>query len=124
MRLSTTSLFALAAALAHAAPAPLPVPQAPTCNPNAHGRSCSATLYGAAGQQQTISVEINLQADPIDVPFSVSRIENLDTLSTGNYEYWTFYGVDGSVTRVAPGQTTDVGPPQVQTQAYCNIQCP
>ena len=59
-----------------------------------------------------------------DVPFSVSHIQNLDTLSTGNYEYWTFYGMDGSVTNVAPGQTVDVGPPQVQTQAYCNIQCP
>ncbi|MCJ1292288.1 hypothetical protein MMC34_003838 [Xylographa carneopallida] len=123
---TTTPLLALLSALAlvHAAPTAFPVPQTPACNPNAHGRSCSATLYGAGGAQQTISVEINLQVDAIAVPFSVSHIQNLDTLSSGNYEYWTFYGVDGSVTQVAPGQTVDVGPPQVQTQAYCQIQCP
>ncbi|MCJ1383628.1 hypothetical protein MMC17_006742 [Xylographa soralifera] len=124
MKYTTTSILVLLIALTHAAPAPVPVPQAPACNPNAHGRSCSATLYGAAGVQQTISLEINLEVDSINVPFSVSNIQNLDALSTGNYEYWTFYGIDGSVTNVAPGQTVDVGPPQVQTQAFCNIQCP
>lgn len=120
MKATTTSIiFALLAAIAHAAPAP--VPQSEPCNPNAHGRYCFAILYGAAGVSQNVSQEINLQVDPIDVPFSVSSISNPDN---GQYEFWTFYGEDGSVTNVAPGETTDVGPPQVQTSAYCYIQCP
>ena len=60
-------MLSLFTALAHTAPAPAPVPQTPPCNPNAHGRSCSATLYGAAGVQQTISLEINLETDPISM---------------------------------------------------------
>jgi hypothetical protein len=34
--------------------------------------------------------------------------------------YCTFYGVDGSVTPVAGGQTEPVGPPQAQTSGVCN----
>ncbi|KAL2036705.1 hypothetical protein N7G274_010577 [Stereocaulon virgatum] len=124
MKFTTASILALLTAFAHSAPAPAPDYQPPACNPNPHGRYCSATLYGAAGVEQTISYEINFQVDYLDVPFSVSKIQNLDDPSTGNYEYWTFYGIDGSVTNVGPGQTVDVGPPQVQTRAYCQIQCP
>lgn len=69
MKFTTTSILALLTALAQAAPAPAPVPQTLACNPNAHGRSCSATLYGAAGVQQTISQEINLQVDAISMSY-------------------------------------------------------
>ena len=67
MKFTTTSILVLLAAIIHAAPAPVPVPQAPACNPNAHGRSCSAILYGAAGLQQSISLEINLEVDSISM---------------------------------------------------------
>jgi len=56
-----------------------------------------------------------------DVEFSVSQIYNPDD---GQYEVVTLYGIDGSVTTVQPGQTVAVGPPQVQTSAFCEIVCP
>lgn len=57
----------------------------------------------------------------VDVPFSVSQIYNPDE---GQFEVITLYGIDGSVTKVNPGATVDVGPPQVQTKAFCQIVCP
>lgn len=57
----------------------------------------------------------------IDVGFSVSKISNPDN---GMFEYVTFYGVDGSVLTLAPGETVDVGPPQVQNKMFCEIICP
>ena len=50
-------LLAILVAVAHTAP--VATPQAPTCNPNPHGRSCTAILYGAAGQSQEINIPIN-----------------------------------------------------------------
>ena len=68
MKCTATFILAFLTTLAYTAPAPVPVPQTPACNPNAHGRSCSAILFGAAGVQQTISLEINLQVDAIGMP--------------------------------------------------------
>ena len=69
--ITASIIFTLLAAIAHTAPAPAPapVPQSEPCNPNAHGRSCSAILYGAAGVSQEISQEINLQVDAIGKAF-------------------------------------------------------
>jgi len=56
-----------------------------------------------------------------DVDLSISKVYQPDN---GQYEVVTLYGKDGSVTVVHPGETVDVGPPQVQTKAYCQIVCP
>jgi hypothetical protein len=116
MQFLTTSIaLALLASAAHAIPT-----QAP-CNPNPHGRICGAVLIGAAGVESTIDIPFDFQTHPTDVSFSVSQIYQPDN---GQYEVVTLYGIDGSVTTVQPGQTVAVGPPQVQTSAFCTVVCP
>ena len=48
----------------------------------------------------------------------------LVVFDNGQYEVITLYGIDGSVTTVQPGQTVDVGPPQVQISSFCTVVCP
>lgn len=79
--ITTSILVTLLAAIAHTAPAPAPVPQSEPCNPNAHGRFCTAILYGAAGVSQSVSLEANNPASPICKSF---------ILSTYNISYPSF----------------------------------
>ena len=58
---ATVAVSALFALVAHAVPAPVPQE---ACNPNPHGRSCTAVLIGAAGVESTISFPIDYQVHP------------------------------------------------------------
>ncbi|MCJ1358759.1 MAG: hypothetical protein MMC33_008759 [Icmadophila ericetorum] len=104
---AAATILSLLATIVQAAPAP--VPQT-TYNLNPYSRSCGAYLLAAAGVSAFASAPIDFQVHSIDAPFSASQIYNEDN---GMFEYVTFYGIDGSVTTVAPGETVAIGPPQV-----------
>ena len=82
--ITTSVIFTLLAAIAYTAPAPAPapapVPQSEPCNPNAHGRSCTAILYGAAGVNTTVNQEINLEVNPISKSFLSPLLQPLSFL--------------------------------------------
>ena len=80
--ITASVIFTLLAAVAYTAPAPAPapVPQSEPCNPNAHGRSCTAILYGAAGVNTTVNQEINLEVNPISKSFLSPLLQPLSFL--------------------------------------------
>jgi len=119
-------VFALAAALlatvAYAAPAPLEArntevlititgeAQTPVEGGLAEVR---VTFTGAADGSFTQYFSSNGGIEYIHNHLSVSKI------SVAGHVSCTFYGIDGSVTSVKGGTTSDVGPPQTQVNGQC-----
>jgi len=82
----------------------------------------STTFIGAGPDPPTYSqiFVTGGTVQSIDNPLSVSQIRISDDSGPGGI-VCTFFGIDGSETVVPGGETVDVGPPQAQVSATCEV---